>query len=101
MMRRGTPETDMMVSTTHVEVGWRGHVEYKVTFRPTGRVDIEFDWINSDRSNRRAMRGLRRAKKHLAPIIDMWIKSEYRFCIDLHDFVLGALGTTRSTPRIK
>ncbi len=80
------------------ERGQRGACTYQITFWHWGEeYKIDFWWTNGsgekDATDRRKKRALRRCKRQLEGVIGLWATSEYKYIMDLNDFVMAALKT--------
>ena len=87
------PFPPISAACPYVEDGKRGHYIFRVEFTRINQWHINI-WptIPNKTGSRRGRRGIRKATRALKPVIDLWAKSEYKYTMDLEDFVIAILG---------
>ncbi len=80
----------------HTEEATRGHCRIKVAFANSMTWSIVFQYRGSSveptHKDKRHRRGWKKAKRIVVPIATLWATSDYKYIIDLQDFVTATLG---------
>ncbi len=82
----------------YCESAGRGHCTVQVQF--TSQTDWGWIlWFHGDSSekthlalNSKHRRGYKKAKRVLGPVVALWADSEYKYTMDLQDFLIATLG---------